>query len=287
MRTSGVILAVLLLTLGSSRHALAHQFWLSPSTYAASPGRPVEVGAFAGTGFRGEEKPWSPDHAVRFAVRAARTLDLARAAAPGDFAWARFAPSDAGGAMLGFESTFTPIQLPAAAFDRYLDDEGLTAALRARAKMPAGTPGRERYRRCAKAWLSGGDPSRATAPLGLPLEIVPAVAPGTTAALSLLVLRSGRPLGGARVQAWLAPLGEGDVPRDAASRDSVAVSWRGQTDSGGRAVVPVSAAGEWLLSVVDMVPSHDRAEADWESTWASLTFVRLHAAPAAREAASR
>jgi len=38
--------------------------------------------------------------------------------------------------------------------------------------------------------------------------------------------------------------------------------------------VPVAVDGEWLLSVVQMVPSAAPAEADWESTWASLTFER-------------
>src|SRR5882762_1246091 len=95
----------------------AHQFWLAPSGYVTPPGRALEIRAFAGTGFRGEAKPWSPAHCVRFVARAARVLDLTRAASPGDFAWARFAASDAGGAMVAFESGFTPIELPAAQFN--------------------------------------------------------------------------------------------------------------------------------------------------------------------------
>lgn len=275
MRTPGRTLTLLaLLLIGPASAARAHQFWLSPSIYSGAPCRPIAVGAFAGTGFRGEGKPWSPDHAVRFLVRAGRVLDLAPAAAPGDFAWARFAPSDAGGAMLAFESTFTPIELPAAAFDRYLEEEGLMAARRARAGMPAGIPGRERYRRCAKAWLGGADDRRANTPLGLPLEIVPGAAPGAAARLLVRVLRGGRPLAGALVQAWRAPLGPGAVPRDASERDSAGVVWKGRTDGRGLVVVPVAEAGEWLVSAVDMVPSSNRVEADWESTWASLTFAR-------------
>jgi len=285
MRTPGRNLILSALLLGAPAHALAHQFWLAPSTYRGAPGRPITIAAFAGTGFRGEEKPWSPDHGVRFVVRAARVLDLTTAASVGDHAWARFAPSDAGGAMLAFESTFTPIQLPAAAFDRYLDDEGLTEARRARAHAGLGVPGRERYRRCAKAWLSGGDASRATAPLGLPLEIVPGSLPGASVSLPVTVLRGGRPLRGAKVQAWRDAVAASGLPRDASTRDSVGVVWSGRTDPRGRVVVPVRQAGEWLLSVVDMVPSSNRAEADWESTWASLTFARVGAAPPSVEAA--
>jgi len=250
----------------------AHQFWLTPTGYTLGVGQTVAIGAAAGTGFRGERKPWSPAHSVRFVARTSRTIDLARAASPGDFQWARFAPSDEGGAMIGFESTFTPIELPSTAFDAYLEEEGLSVARAARARASRATAGRERYRRCAKVWLSGRDGARATAALGFPVEIVPQGIPGTTASLSVAVLREGRPLSGALVKAWRFSLGAGNAPVDVSARDSVAVTWQGRTDARGLAWVPVRTAGEWLVSVVDMVPSRVQAEADWESTWASLTF---------------
>src|SRR5262245_56685788 len=125
----------------------AHEYWLVPMAYLARPGQVVGFGAVAGTGFRGERKPWSPPLTVRLLARTARTIDLTRASSPGDLVWARFAPSDAGGAMLAYESTFTPIELPAAKFDAYLKEEGLIGAWRARRGAPA-RPGRERYRRC-------------------------------------------------------------------------------------------------------------------------------------------
>jgi uncharacterized GH25 family protein len=256
----------------ASGTALAHEFWLAPSTYAGTPRRVVEIGALAGTGFRGERLPWSPPHCVRLVARAANMLDLARAASIGDATWARFAPADDGGTMLAFESKFTPTELPAAQFDAYLKDEGLTGPLDARRRSPAGMPGRERYRRCAKAWLSGRDPARAIRPVGLPLEIVPQVPPGTDAQLPLRILWGGRPLAGALVKAWRAPLGDGGNPADGATRDPVGLAWQGRSDSRGQLIVPVAAPGEWIVSVVHMVPCRETSEADWESTWASLTF---------------
>src|SRR5947207_7118158 len=112
MNSRAYILALLLLSTGPS--ASAHEFWLAPSRYIAAPGAPITVRAFAGTGFRGESKPWDPTHSVRFIARTAHSIDMTRAASPGDLTWIRFAPSDAGGAMLAFESGFTPIELPAA-----------------------------------------------------------------------------------------------------------------------------------------------------------------------------
>ncbi len=254
--------------------ARAHQFWLSPSSYVGAVGRPVTVDALAGTGFRGERKPWSPTHAIRFVARTARIIDLTQAASAGDMTWARFVPTNDGGAWIAFESTFTPIQLAAGPFDVYLQDEGLTAARNARARGIPGTPGRERYRRCAKAWLSGRDVARATFPIGMPLEIVPGAAPGSGPVLAITVLREGHPLAGALVKAWRAPLDSSGRPADPAGRDSVRIAWQAQTDARGRVSVPAREPGEWLVSVVDMVPCRGDRGADWESTWASLTFIR-------------
>jgi len=253
----------------------AHQYWLTPSSYEAVAGRPIDLGAIAGTGFRGERKPWSPPLAIRFVAETARTVDLTRAASPGELVWARFAPSDPGGALVAFESGFTPIELPGPQFNAYLEDEGLDAALAARRGAAAQTSGRERYRRCAKTWLAGSDLARATRPVGLPLEIVPLAAPGRDATLRVRVLWGGKALAGALVKTWRAPLTAQGALRDGESRDSVAVCWQGRTNRAGEISIPAREAGEWLVSVVHMEPSADRREADWESTWASLTFERV------------
>lgn len=256
----------------------AHEYWLAPSRYDAGPGAALTVGGMAGTGFRGERKPWSPTHGVRFVVRARATLDLRGVAEVGEEAWARFAPSDRGGALFGYVSDFTPVTLDPGAFDRYLADEGLSlaqAARRAASARGAGArPGLERYRRCAKAWIAGDDAARATTPLGFPLEIVPGTIPGTGPTLDLRVLRDGRPAAGLLVKAWRAPLGGDGTPRADATRDSMAVAFRGITDARGAVRVPVGGSGEWLISAVEMVRSADAAAAEWESTWASLTFAR-------------
>jgi hypothetical protein len=278
------------------RLATAHEFWIAPSRYAAAPATTIELSAVAGTGFRGERKPWSPDRAVRFVVRTSRAIDLTRTASPGEMTWTRFVPSDVGGALVAFESGYLPIELPAAAFDEYLRAEGLDGPLAARKGSAA--PGRERYRRCAKAWLAGADGARATGPVGLPLELVPASAPGEQSELRLRVLWNGRPLAGALVKAWRTPLAPEATPRPVFERDSVAVAWSGRSDAAGAVTIPVRQEGEWLVSAVHMQPCrHGKQgeQADWESTWTSLTFVRAappinspaSSSPAARGSAAR
>lgn len=266
---------LVLTLLAPGRDAAAHEFWIAPSRYSAMRGVGVELGAVAGTGFRGERKPWSPGHAVRFVLRTAREIELARAASPGDMTWTRFAPGDDGGAMVAFESDWLAIELPASAFDDYLKAEGLDAALAARKGSAA--PGRERYRRCAKAWLAGAESPRATEPAGLPLELVPETAPGLGPSLRLRVLRNGRPLAGTLVKAWRTPLATGDVPRPVVERDSVRTAWQGRSDATGAVTIPIHETGEWLVSTVHMerAATGSRDRVDWESTWASLTFSRV------------
>ncbi len=268
------------ITLGAPMPAGAHEYWLS-----LTPGLPqtreVQVGALAGTGFRGERKPFSPPRCVRMVVRAARSLDLARVAGSGKLVWARFAPSDAGGAMFGYQSDFSPIELPGTQFDAYLALEGLDAPLSARQRSHMNGPGRERYRRCAKAWLDGSNAGRATEPLGFPLEIVPLERPGASPSLRLRVVLDGRPLADALVRVWHSPFDANGLPQDPAKRDSVGASWQGRSDSRGEVAAPIAGAGEWLVSVVHMQTCPDPAIADWESTWASLLFTR------ARESSSR
>lgn len=271
---ASALVSLLFLASFGAGPALAHQYWLAPTRYDSRPRQAVEVGAFAGTGFRGEPKPWSPGRCVRFVLRTSRSIDLSRIAAPGQTAWARFAPSDEGGAMLAYESNFTPIELGAAEFDAYLEEEGLAGPLAARRRAGTHTAGRERYRRCAKTWLAGHDATRATAPLGLPLEIVPLELPGAAPALRVRVLWNGRPLPGTRVKSWRSPLAAQGLTLDAAVRDSVRMSWEAATDARGELSVPCAASGEWILSTVTMQACPDKAVADWESTWSSLTFVR-------------
>jgi uncharacterized GH25 family protein len=255
--------------------ASAHEYWLAPSTYQAGARDTVAVTAFVGTGFRGERKPYAAPRTMRFTMHANRAIDLSTRAINGELEWSRVLTADDGGAVIVYESSFTPIELPAAEFDAYLRLEGLDEPLRARARLGATAgPGRERYARCPKTWIAGRDPSRVMKPLGLPIEIVPLDDPLRVATLRVRVLFGGRPLAGALLRAWHQPLATGATPLDAAARDSVGPVAQNRTNAQGIASVRVDRPGEWLLSAVHMTPSTDREVADWESRWASFTFAR-------------
>ena len=74
------------------------------------------------------------------------------------------------------------------------------------------------------------------------------------------------------VKAWRTDLAIDGAPRAVFERDSVSVAWQARSDAAGAVTIPVREAGEWLVSAVHMEPCREREIADWESTWASLTF---------------
>lgn len=264
---------VLLTALVAAPCARAHEFRLAAWRDSAHANT-VAVRAGVGQGLATEWRPFDPSRAVRFIARTSRTFDLTRLATRGDTVWARLADPDPGGTMLVYESDFASITLDADRFDTYLAEDGLDDALAAR-RAGERVPGRERYRRCAKVWLAGSEPARATAPVGSLLEIVPLSIPGGGASLTVRVLYQGRVLEHALVHAWCRTSGAiGPIEPASSAR----------TDARGEVTLDGLGSGEWLIGTVHMVPSREREAADWESTWASLVFFRPSGPAEARAA---
>lgn len=267
--------AVAIVLGGRPAAADAHEFWLRPTAFeaeAATPASPIGVTALVGTGFRGEPVPFAAPRTVRWievgAGGAAR--DLAPETMNGAIVYAALPSCGAGGAVLAYESSFRELEMDPVPFNRYLQDEGLDSILAARRRGGAmDRPGRERYRRCAKTWIHGSDATRVTREAGLAMEIVPLADPSSSAdrPVTVLVLFAGRPAPGVLVRAWC----RGDA---GAQSDSLGAICAVRTKDDGTAQIAIDRNGTWLLSAVHMQRSTDPAKADWESTWASLTFRR-------------
>jgi Domain of unknown function (DUF4198) len=74
------------------------------------------------------------------------------------------------------------------------------------------------------------------------------------------VLHAGKPMPGLLLKSF--NRGDAQSPR------------AGRTDAEGRVTVALPVAGEYLLSVVHIVPALAGDKADWSSLWASTTFKR-------------
>ena len=101
-----------------------------------------------------------------------------------------------------------------------------------------------------------------TTPLGLSLELVPGVNPFTLKAndqLPVKVLLNGRPLAGATVK--LNNLDDDSMPVETHISDA-----SGQTQFRART------AGKWQLNVIWTRPLANNPQADFDTTFSSLTF---------------
>ncbi len=270
---------------------LAHEFWLEAPRFRLQPGDTVNVHTFIGADFKGE--PWTNKAAkihrlLRFGPTPADTANLTpKNFAENDTFRTGFTFVQPGTHVVVLQSTSSFIELPAAQFTAYLREEGLDYALKLRQENEeTAKPGRETYSRCAKTLLQVGDP--ALVPLaadsacrhayGLLLELVPEQNPYRLAAdkaLTVRVLRGGRPAFGAAVQVWQRQ--PGGLPT---------THYTTRANQNGRILLRLSGPGPYLLATVDMRPAPPRlrTRADWQSVWASLTFAGPPAAirPAAK-----
>lgn len=161
----------------------------------------------------------------------------------------------------------------ATAFTSYLRSVRLDAIIAERQRRGEGVrSGRERFTVQPKALMRIGEPpasdrSQAVRAVGAPLvlEIVPARDPYTLKAgegLPVQVLFEGAPAAGVPLVATYATFR--GKPGEYA--------WSGRTDTTGRASIPMTMAGQWLVRAVHMRRVEGDPKADWESFWASLTF---------------
>lgn len=261
--------------------AVAHEFWLEAPRFRLQPGQTLHLRPFVGEHFHGE--PWTNKAAkilrfVRYGPAPADSTDLTPAPgfAPTDTFRTALAFARPGTHMVVLRSTNSFIELAADKFTAYLRAEGLEYPLRLRLERDQqATSGRETYRRCAKMLVQVGEATTTPAVTdsacrrvyGLPLELVPEQNPYRLAAdkaLTVRVLRTGRPVMGALVQVW---------QRQPDGLPTTHFSLH--TNQSGRVLLRLSGPGPYLLAAVDMTeaPARLRDRADWQSTWASLTFA--------------
>lgn len=242
--------------------APAHDFWIEPSTFSPEPVATVRADLKVGEDFDGRSVRRSAAHIERFFVvgpGGERSVPGREGTTP-----AGLAPIDGRGAhLIGYVSTGSAINLPAARFESYLEHEGLEGIVRQRRERgESSQPGRELFVRSAKSLLHAGEEGEGFGRLlGLPLELVPLLDPATVApgdSLELELRFRGQPVADVLVR-----LRGHQRPADPASR---------RTGADGRVGFTVDGAGPWLATAVHMERAEDAAEADWRSFWASLTF---------------
>jgi hypothetical protein len=261
-----LLVAALAICAGSA--ATAHSFWLEPTVHTVDPGERVAVAFRVGDG--ADVSDWALYWERVAALRlygpegVIDQLGAIRATGPGERGGAVFLAPAPGSYVLGFESNPSFSDLGAAAFNDYVDHEGLTAIAAHRLATGATQAnGTENYARRAKALIQVGAPRTAnvTRPIGQTLEIVPLANPlGMKAGdmLEVQLLWRGAPLPGARIA----------VVRPAADHATEVIV----TDTAGKARFALKHGSRYLLSSVWGVPAPNDNRAAYQTIFASLTF---------------
>lgn len=257
--------ALLLLPLVCSL-ALAHEFWLQPSSYFTQANSLIRLQLRVGEHFTGD--PWEPgaSRVTRFQsfLGKKKTDWLPMLESKGlNNLELRFPQEGTHLLALATDSKF--ISLEAQAFNDYLVEDGLEHALELRKKLgEADGKSREFYRREAATLIQSGErttevPFKKT---GFDLQILPEKNPCTMRAgetLRCQIKFKGKPLVNALVRR-MNKMGE---------REATLVTQR--TDAKGWVEFSLP-SGDIMLSVVWMHRVKGSKEADWQSIWGNLTF---------------
>ena len=245
-----------------ARDATAHQFWVEPAAFWLTPPAALSVTLQVGDSRSRQQSPIPPQRITRFEAigPTGDSVDMRNGAARLEKSGAYLVALETDNAAHSRQS--------AARFNEYLESEGLTPALQYRTSThQMHVDGFERYSRTAKSIVLVGRHDRhmqrhVTQPLGLKLEIVPQVSPYAEpppVRFPVRVLYEGQPLAGALVKLM-------NLAADlTGANESV-------TDAAGMASFSMPTRGSWLVSVVWTRRLDDAADADYETTFSSLTF---------------
>ena len=260
----GRICAAATFIVATAAAVAAHDFWLEPSNFHPASGDLVRVHLRVGDHFAGEPVGRNDARIEKFFVSGPSGERPVVGQNGGDPAGA-VRVDRPGTWIIAYRSRASRIELAAPAFEEYLNEEGLERIIDERAKRgESRAAGREVFSRSVKALVRVGDETDGfDRVLGLALEIVPERAPWDLAdgRLPVRLLASGRPLEGALIVSMTKGAG--------GSRGEVLSGVR--TDAEGKATVIVR-PGVALIKAVHMMRSSGNQDAEWESTWTSLTF---------------
>jgi uncharacterized GH25 family protein len=250
--------------------ASAHDFWLQPRLYWLPPSGSTTVSIQVGHGALRQPSPLTLDRITLLRKTGPKgPVDIKATLLPGEGVFnSPISFGAAGTYTVSLETNHASSVLPAIRFNDYLKFEGLRPALELRTRNKSSdAPGREVYSRRAKALIQVGAPSakssaQITRPLGMSLEIVPEKNPyllGVNEPLAVTVVFEGHPLPNALVM--LTNLEFDGHPLETHL-----------TDAFGRATFHFPHIGTWLINVLWTKPVTDVPDADFDTTFSSLTF---------------
>ncbi len=250
--------------------AVAHEFWLSPSDYFPKLGDVIKLNVFVGENYEGERWGGGSRRIANLKLRTAtKWLPLTATQSDSSVQLPDYKVIENGTHVFTLTTNNSFIELEPAKFEEYLKEDGLTNALEYRQKNnESQRNGRELYRRCAKTIVQVGTKTDNTASMrsDLILDIKPIQNPYSLTKNQPLTCQfryDDANLKNTLVRCWRRYEGKTEIEFK-------------QTDNQGFATfeLPKKGMGVYMVSTVTMVRLANNPQADWQSTWGSLTFAR-------------
>ncbi|MDB4881108.1 MAG: hypothetical protein JWL60_2554 [Gemmatimonadetes bacterium] len=278
-RLLGPVIAAASATVLLVASAAAHDLFLRPRDFFATPGRTVDVRVLNGT-FTTSEATVTPDRVRDLTVASPRGLrhpDRADWSASGKESGWRVLVDGPGTHLLGASLHERTIRLSGTSFTGYLREEALDDVIDARRRERQSADSvHERYGKHVKALVRAGTASSIPASgdtafravLGYPAELVPLDDPYRVPFRGTMRIRA---LVDGQATANLSVLVGGRTPSGARLPRRVL-----RSDASGLVRVRLDQRGTWYVKFIEMrrVPASARDSVDYESRWATLTFAR-------------
>ncbi len=250
--------------------AFAHEFWLSPSDFFSKIGDKVKLGVFVGENYEGERWGGGSRRVEVLKVRCNdKWLPLRVVQSDSAVQLPDYEIADEGTHVFTLVTNNSFIELDPTKFGEYLKEDGLTNALEYRLKNnESQRNGREFYRRCAKTIVQVGSKIDNAAALrsDLLLDIKPTQNPYALTKKQPLTCQfryDDANMTNKLVRCWRRMNGKTEIEFQ-------------KTDNQGFATFELlkKGTGVYMVSTVTMVRLTNNPQADWQSTWGSLTFAR-------------
>lgn len=245
----------------------SHEFWIQPDKFIYKRGEPINVKFLVGENFKGEN--WNGDKEkvsnlnLYFDDVADKKLNDNLTYRKGDSL--QIAVLEEGTTMITLNTTNSFVDHPAAKFNEYLQQDGLTEAIEYRREHGDTLKnGKEFYQRSVKTIFQVGNKMTGTCKqkTDLPLDIIPSDNPynvGKDGNFKVKIYFQGQKLKKTKVSVWHK------------LDDKVSVQDY-TTDDDGELKFFMATEGEWMISCVKMVRLENNQQADWQTYWGSLTW---------------
>lgn len=241
----------------------AHDFWLEPEPFYQENNQQIDISIRVGENLKGDALPNIPAWYSKFDVitpEGLKEVDGELGSDPAGY----FKSDTDGTYAIGYLSTETEANLNAKKFNTYLKTQGLDKIITQREALNENDKsGREIFYRNVKTLIKIGKKNNvdfSSYDFGHPLNIKPLKNP--------YELKQGEEL---PVQITFDQKPAAHLLLRAQIKDNKKFLFSVRSDEQGKASIPLSHKGVWLIHTVDMIRS-TREDIDWESYWGSLTF---------------